>query len=174
MNHGPAFMVDGPGTVDRDDAIRIDTAEDGSRTLAVFVADVTGAIDADPGVLELALSRGATIYRRQIAVQAMLPPEIERAYTLAEGEARRALAIRMPLGEDGLPGDPVIERCVLEHAVALTHQDAGIAVKDRRHRTTRRCWNCGRSRRCCSGPATVRRARSTTCIAACSWTRTAR
>lgn len=133
MNHGPAFMVDGPGTVDRDDAIRIDTAEDGSRTLAVFVADVTGAIDADPGVLELALSRGATIYRRQIAVQAMLPPEIERAYTLAEGEARRALAIRMPLGEDGLPGDPVIERCVLEHAVALTHQDAGIAVKDRRH-----------------------------------------
>ena len=133
MKGMPAFMIDGSSTVDRDDAIRLEVAEDGARTLVVYVADLTGALDADPGLLGVALERGASQYRRQVAVETMLPAEVEAACTLAEGTARPVLEVRLPLDEHGLPGPATLSRSVLSDAVALTYEHASFAVKDRRH-----------------------------------------
>lgn len=129
----PAFMIDGAGTLDRDDAIRLETAPDGTRTLTVYVADLTQAIGADPTLLETALQRGATRYRAAGAVARMLPTEAEAACTLAEGETRAVIAIRLPLDEHGMPGPADISRDLLADAVALTHDQAAWAGKERKN-----------------------------------------
>lgn len=129
----PAFMIDGASTVDRDDAIRLEVAADGSRTLVVYVADLTGALDADPTLLAVALERGASRYRRQVAVETMLPTEVQSEYTLAEDSARPTVVVRLPLDENGMPGPAALSRGVLSDATALTYDGAAYAVKDRRH-----------------------------------------
>jgi ribonuclease R len=129
----PAFMIDGPSTVDRDDAIRLEENPDGTRTLIVYVADLTAALDTDPGLLGVALDRGASQYRRQVAVETMLPDDVQAACTLAEDTARPVLEIRLPLDPAGVVGDAVLGRSVLSGAVALSHEQAAFAVADRRH-----------------------------------------
>ncbi len=126
----PAFMIDGAGTLDRDDAIRLECASDVSRTLTVHVADLTDALAADPCLVETALRRGASRYRRHEAVSTMLPREVEAACTLAEGEVRPVITVRLPLDAHGMPGPAQVLRDKLADAVALTHEQAARAVKD--------------------------------------------
>lgn len=127
----PAYMIDGPSTVDRDDAIRLETDEDGTRTLTVYIADLTAAVDADPTLLGAALERGATIYRRQIAIDPMLPGEVEAAHALVGNAARPALIVSVAFDADAVPGPAEVTRGELPGGVALTYEQAATAVLNR-------------------------------------------
>jgi len=124
-----AYMIDGAGTRDRDDAIRLEIASDGPRALTVYVADLTDAITADPGLTELAFTRGASRYRGHAAVETMLPPDVEAACTLAQGEVRPVIEVRMPLDACAVPGPALVSRGKLADAVALTHDEVAEAVR---------------------------------------------
>lgn len=131
MGDNPAFMIDQEGCADRDDAVRLVRDTDRAPILEVFIADVTGALDADPHLLPAAIEAGATTYRASRMITPMLPGAVLAGYGLTAGGERAALRIRLHLAAEDVTGSAEIARVSLPDAVALSHEEVTRAVRAR-------------------------------------------
>ncbi|MET8605578.1 RNB domain-containing ribonuclease [Streptomyces rubiginosohelvolus] len=125
-------MIDRPKSLDRDDAIGIERAEDGWH-LTVYVADVAAGVTPGSSLDREAFKRRRTEYRGSWALHTMLPRQVEARLTLAEERPCATIAIRMHVHPDGAVGHVDIERATVRGLAALGHAEAADAVADRGH-----------------------------------------
>ena len=100
LTHLPAFAVDSPWSADPDDAVSLETAEDG-RFLYVHVADPACSVLPGSAPDIEARNRGATAYLPELCCR-MLPGEALPLFALGLGELSPALTFRLAL-DGGAP-----------------------------------------------------------------------
>jgi len=94
------FTIDGPDTLDFDDAISVDFQDDHIQ-VGIHIADASSVIDVDSILEKEALMRGSSLYlpRRQVP---MLPPELSHdRLSLKEGVERQALSLLVNFDKEG-------------------------------------------------------------------------
>lgn len=100
LTHLAAFAIDDEGNQDPDDAISLETLENGLWRLWVHVADVAGLVAPDSDLDLEARSRGATLYLPD-ATYGMLPDELVAQLGLGLHEISPALSICLDLDQEG-------------------------------------------------------------------------
>jgi len=119
-----AITVDGPHTLDRDDAISFQCLDDGSIMLGVHITDVTSLSKSMVG---WAKQRGASAYwcdaNEKQNTKPMLPPKLAHYdYSLNKGLTHPCLSLFIILGEDG--------RRTLSHSYTTVHITDNITYDD--------------------------------------------
>jgi len=92
--HLASFAIDSPWSSDPDDAVSIETNEDGSSILYVHVADPASSITANCAAEKEARDRGATLYLPEGAFR-MLAEESLPIFALGLSEKSAALTFKM-------------------------------------------------------------------------------
>ncbi|MFC1840862.1 ribonuclease catalytic domain-containing protein [Thermodesulfobacteriota bacterium] len=98
--HLNTFTIDGPDTLDFDDALSVDF-QDNIIQVGIHIADVSSVIDAETELDREALMRGSSLYlpRRQIP---MFPPELSHdRLSLKKGVKREALSLLVNFDREG-------------------------------------------------------------------------
>lgn len=128
MPHMTALMIDGAGSLDRDDAATVTESEHGWEA-TVYVAAVADAVPLGSPADRSALARVQTRYLRT-EVKAMLGRELEDAATLSATQARPVVSIAMRFATDGELISSSISRNELPAgaAAAYTHAQVGAAL----------------------------------------------
>lgn len=123
-----ALMIDGAGSLDRDDAVTVTEREDGWDA-TVFVAAVADAVPLGSPADRSALTRVHTRYLRT-EVKPMLGRELEDAATLSDTQPRPVVAIGMRFTKDADLISSSISRDLLPAgaAIAYTHEQVGSAL----------------------------------------------
>ncbi|MCT1885769.1 RNB domain-containing ribonuclease [Dietzia cinnamea] len=123
-----ALMIDGAGSLDRDDAVTVTERGDGWDA-TVYVAAVADVVPLGSPADRSALARVHTRYRRS-GVKPMLGRELEDAATLSSTQPRPVVAIGMRFTNDGSLTASSISRDLLPAgaAIAYTHQQVGAAL----------------------------------------------
>ncbi|MFL0579424.1 RNB domain-containing ribonuclease [Dietzia sp. 179-F 9C3 NHS] len=123
-----ALMIDGAGSLDRDDAVTV-TEDEYGWDATVYVAAVADAIPVGSPEDRVALSRVHTLYLRN-EVRPMLGRELEAAATLSPTEPRPALSIAMRFAPNGELFSSEISRAFLPagDTIPYTHQQVGAAL----------------------------------------------
>lgn len=123
-----ALMIDGAGSLDRDDAVTVTEDEDGW-SATVYVAAVADAVPLGSPADRAALTRAQTLYLRN-EVKPMLGRELEDAATLSPTQGRPVVAIDMRFTKDGHLISSTIRRDHLAAGTALayTHANVGAAL----------------------------------------------
>ncbi len=122
--------VDGPRTIEIDDAVSVEPLGEGAFRVGVHIADPATFIEPG-GPLDLeALARATTHYLPEMRLP-MLPEEIsERAASLVEGEDRPALSFLADIGPAGEILGSRIVRSVIRSRARLTYGAADEAIRD--------------------------------------------
>jgi len=135
--HWKTIAVDDERTTEVDDALAIQVADNGERTVGVFIADASQWIPSGCSVDKTAYERVTTVYLPRGKVP-MLPPCLgqDRA-SLAVGEDRLVLAFLFTLSEDGTVIDFRIEEAVIRLSARLTYEtvEAIMSGQDHEHDT---------------------------------------
>lgn len=123
-----ALMIDGAGSLDRDDAITVTEYEDGW-SATVHVAAVADAVALGSQDDRAALARAQTRYLRD-STEPMIGRDLEEVATLSTTQPRPTVAIAMRFTRDGTLTSSSIRRDHLPAgaAMAYTHQQVGIAL----------------------------------------------
>lgn len=124
------WTIDGPRTLEVDDALSVERIDGGGFRVGVHIADPGAFVAAgDPVDLE-ALARGTTYYFPDARLP-MLPPAIsEGAASLVPGEDRPALSFLAEVGADGSIGAWRVVRSVVRVARRLDYEAADAAIVD--------------------------------------------
>ena len=93
-----AFAIDSPWSIDPDDAVSIETDEEGRRTLYVHIADPASSITPGSPAEKEARDRGVTLYLPENTVR-MLADEALPLFALGLSEKSPALTFKMTLNE---------------------------------------------------------------------------
>ena len=119
----PFFTIDGVNTQDMDDALYVETHENGW-LLTVAISDPAAFIEVDSAVDIEAKKRGFTHYLPNFNVP-MLPRDLSDSLcSLKEGEKRATLCCRMHIALDGeLIGEPVIFAAWIKSHFRLNYCD---------------------------------------------------
>jgi exoribonuclease-2 len=100
LRHLPTMTIDGPMTLDFDDAVSMEIAGETIR-LGVHIADVAGTLPVDCLIYNEAYRRGSSLYlpRRQIS---MIPPNLSHdALSLTAGCDRPAISLLCRFDNEG-------------------------------------------------------------------------
>jgi exoribonuclease-2 len=101
LTHLEVVSIDGVYTREIDDALSLESREQGGWRLGVHVADPAAFVTSGDPVDREALARAVTHYLPELRLT-MLPPEIsERAASLVEGEERPALSFLVEIDDRG-------------------------------------------------------------------------
>lgn len=122
------WTIDGPRTLEVDDALSVERLDGGSFRVGVHIAD-PGAfvLPGDPVDAE-AIARGTTFYFPDVRLP-MLPPAIsERAASLVPGEDRPALSFLAEVGADGSIGAWRVVRSVVRVTARLDYEASDAAI----------------------------------------------
>jgi exoribonuclease-2 len=95
-----SFAIDSPWSCDPDDAVSIETDEEGRRILYVHVSDPAASITPDSPAEREARDRGATLYFPEDTVR-MLADDSLHFFALGLSEKSPALTFKMTLDEGG-------------------------------------------------------------------------
>ena len=118
------FTIDPDTSKDLDDALSIQTNEDGSYDVGVHVADVSYFVKANSALDRDARKRATSVYLVQRAVP-MLPPMLsEQLCSLVPGQDRLTFSVILTLSEDGRLlkkwfGKTIIKCVFALHGIAL-------------------------------------------------------
>jgi exoribonuclease-2 len=94
-----AFAIDSPWSSDPDDAVSIETDEEGRNVLYVHIADPASTIAPDSPVEKDARDRGVTLYLPENTVRMLADRSLE-LFALGLGEKSAALTFKMTLNEE--------------------------------------------------------------------------
>lgn len=101
LRHLPMVTIDGETARDFDDAVSLETLEDGSLRLGVHIADVSYYVRAGKPLDREALNRATSTYLADQVIH-MLPPRLsEDLCSLKAGRDRLALSVFMRLSAEG-------------------------------------------------------------------------
>ncbi|HEY1177552.1 MAG TPA: RNB domain-containing ribonuclease, partial [Phytomonospora sp.] len=123
-------MIDGPDTVDRDDAIWVDRDGGGWR-LTVHIADVDAVAPLGSGLDEAARRKVTTRYLPDGHIPMIADGGEERA-TLREGAEVPTCRVTVRFDADGVAFASSVARGTLAEGKALTYPQAAAAVRERR------------------------------------------
>ena len=125
----PAMTIDGPGTLDFDDALSL-TKENGVYRLGIHIADVAHFVNRGTAVDEEAMTRASSIYMPDLKIP-MLPPRLsEDICSLKAGEDRLAISTLIDITPDAEILDYQIVPSVVRVARQLSYQDADAVAED--------------------------------------------
>lgn len=130
-----AVMIDGPGTIDRDDAIWVVPDHPGWRAW-VHVAPVARVVRLGSEADVAALRRGHSLYLPERTVP-MLGPAEEAEAALRPGAPSPSCLISMAVGPDGNLREVGVAESWLTDPVAVSYQEAAAALEDPGHRLHR-------------------------------------
>ncbi|CAM9131523.1 unnamed protein product [Chrysoparadoxa australica] len=100
LTHLKAYAIDSADTVEVDDAVSIETLEDGTERIWVHIADVSRWIEEESALASEAEKRQQTIYLPEGSIT-MLPIELADLLSLNPGAATCAFSLGIDLAEDG-------------------------------------------------------------------------
>ncbi|MET1033044.1 MAG: RNB domain-containing ribonuclease, partial [Candidatus Saccharimonadales bacterium] len=122
------IAIDTPEPADFDDAISLTKKPSGESMLHVSISDLGDFIKPETALQKLSLRRLYTIYRGDIALAPMLPPEIsEDKLSLLGGKPRPVVTFHIPVTANGYLGKASVTRDTLV-AQSFTPQE----IKQRR------------------------------------------
>ncbi len=132
--HVEGYAIDAQHSKDIDDAISLETADDGY-TLTVSVADVGSFLYNYHGVRMLARKGGWTRYDAGRPVRPMIPTALcENKLSLLHNIDRPVLAVHTPIDHQGKIGDPTLSQAVLR-AERLSYTQVDRMLAARSHKT---------------------------------------
>src|ERR1043165_1005961 len=124
-------MVDGPDTVDRDDAIWVERSDNGW-DVAVHIACVADIVPPGGVADRGAAQRKRTIYLPDNVVP-MLPRETEDRATLHPHKPRPVITVAFHVGFDGTVAHSHVAESTLANSVAMDYAEATAAITDPVH-----------------------------------------
>lgn len=115
------FTIDGASSKDFDDAVSIETLEDGTRRLGVHIADVSHYVRPGSPIDREALSRGTSLYLPGYTVP-MLPEELSNNIcSLMPNADRLAMSLFMDVSAAGKVVDFRLTRSIIRSKARLTY-----------------------------------------------------
>jgi exoribonuclease II len=117
-----AFAIDSPWSVDPDDAVSIEAAEEGKYVLYVHVADPAASVAPGSPVEKEARDRGATLYLPEATIR-MFADNALPLFALGLSEKSPALTFKMTVDEDGEISDTEIFPSVVK-VRRITYEEA--------------------------------------------------
>ncbi len=122
------ITIDPEDARDYDDAISLQTHDDGSVTLGVHIADVAHFVPVGSALDREAYERGTSVYL-PTTVLPMLPPTLSNgACSLQEGRTRLTKSVFITFDSDGEPGRVDIANACIQSAKRLTYRQAQAAI----------------------------------------------
>lgn len=121
------ITIDGQGTLDFDDAISIEAAQDGVR-LWVHITDVSHFLERGSAVDEEALARGSSIYMPDRRIPMLPKPLAEGICSLRAGQESLALTIEVQLDDSGAVVDYEIFPSRIRVDRQLTYYEANLTA----------------------------------------------
>jgi ribonuclease R len=120
------LTIDGPASLDLDDALWLESLPAGGYRLDISIADVASCVmpQLTPNLDREVLERAFTRYHPGRTTP-MLPAVLgEDQLSLREGQVRPAVTISLPFDTNHVPGEPTIRRTRLISASRLTYAQA--------------------------------------------------
>jgi len=118
----PGITIDGPTSVDLDDAVWADTRPEGVVRILVSIADVAALVPAGSDIDKEARRRLHTVYR-PLKNFPMLPGKIEHAASLLQNRERAAVTMQIDLGPDLSVRDVEVFRSTLRSTARLIYAE---------------------------------------------------
>ncbi len=124
------FTIDALESLDLDDAMSISHDEEGRLVLGIHITDIGLQLEPSTPLFEEALGRATTIYMPDSKVP-MLPEILSQgAWSLVEGEERRALSFFVTLDATGEVADFSIKRSLIKVSRRLTYHTADQLIEE--------------------------------------------
>ena len=127
------ITIDDSDTRDRDDALSVETLEEGMYRVGIHITDAGALIDAGSALDVEADRRMSSLYLPEQTIS-MLPPEVSAGTgSLNPGEPRAAVSVIVEMSEDGGIGDWKAVKSSIRSDCALSYQEADSAIQDSSH-----------------------------------------
>jgi exoribonuclease-2 len=135
LTHLEAFAIDSPWSDDPDDAVSIESDEEGKSFLYVHVADPAASLSFDSPAEKEARDRGVTLYIPEGSFR-MLTEQALPLFALGLSETSKALTFKMTLDADGeiinteiFPSLVKVRRITYEEADKLTGTAEAVSLR---------------------------------------------
>ena len=117
------FTIDGARAKDRDDALSIETLENGNYLIGVHIADVTHYIQPGMALWDAILQRGTSVYMADTVIP-MLPHILSNGIlSLNPGVERLAFSCLMEINPDGEVVNFDFDECVIKSEMAMVYDE---------------------------------------------------
>jgi exoribonuclease-2 len=123
----PVMTIDGPGTLDLDDAISIE-AEDGYYRIGVHIADVCEYVAKGDAIDQEVIGRGTSIYMPDMKIPMMPPKLSENICSLKVGEIRPAISTFFKISRFGELFEFEVVPSIIKVGQQLTYNDVDLMV----------------------------------------------
>ncbi|MDA3896966.1 MAG: RNB domain-containing ribonuclease [Desulfobacteraceae bacterium] len=123
----PVMTIDGPGTLDFDDAISIE-AEDGYYRIGVHIADVCEYVAKGDAIDQEVLGRGTSIYMPDMKIPMMPPKLSENICSLKVGEIRPAISTFFKISRFAELFEFEVVPSIIKVGQQLTYNDVDLMV----------------------------------------------
>ena len=128
-----AFTIDGAETRDRDDALSVEVADDGSCRVGIHITDAGALIPSGSAVDVEADRRMSSLYLPERTISMMPPAVSTGAGSLNPGETRPAVSVLANFGADGEITGWEVVKSAIRSARALSYEEADAAIADSSH-----------------------------------------
>ncbi len=127
------FTIDGAETRDRDDALSVKTASDGSIQVGIHITDAGALVESGSAVDVEADRRMSSLYLPERTIS-MMPPAVSTGTgSLNPGETRPTVSVLVCFDADGEMAEWKVVKSVIRSARALSYEEADAAIEDSSH-----------------------------------------
>ena len=127
------FTIDDTDTRDRDDALSLETIDDGYR-LGVHIADAGALVPIDGAMNTEAHRRMATLYLPERAIPMLPPAFVNGGGSLDPDQVRQAVSLLVSIDESGRVQDYEIRPSLIRSRAAISYGEADTAIAGESHR----------------------------------------
>ena len=128
-----AFTIDGAETRDRDDALSVEIADDGSLRIGIHITDAGALIESGSAVDVEADRRMSSLYLPDRMISMMPPAVSTGAGSLNPGETRPAVSVLASFDADCEMTGWKVVKSAIRSARALSYEEADAAIADSSH-----------------------------------------
>jgi len=117
------FTIDGARAKDRDDALSIETLENGNYLIGVHIADVTHYVHPGMALWDAIMDRATSVYMADTLIP-MLPHILTKGIlSLNPGDERLTLSCLIEMSPDGEVVNFDFDECVIKSEIAMVYDD---------------------------------------------------
>ena len=127
------FTIDGAETRDRDDALSVETASDGSIQVGIHITDAGALVESGSAVDVEADRRMSSLYLPERTISMMPPAVSTGAGSLNPGETRPTVSVLVGFDADGEMAGWKVVKSAIRSARALSYEEADAAIEDSSH-----------------------------------------
>ena len=124
LTHLHTVTIDGPDSLDLDDAIHFKELDSGNYELGIHITDIGDLIEPDTPLFQEAINRATSIYLPDLKIP-MLPEVLSHEkWSLHKGEPKRCLSFIAELNKQGQIIHSTIIRSIIEVKERLSYEEA--------------------------------------------------